>query len=96
LKDIDAAHKVNAKSFPRKDLFYLQLVYHNKKHLLATNNDETANKWIQYLLEGHYYADYMDKKMKEHLSETRQESVLLGTLLSNPTEEIEIQDLPVG
>ena len=54
LKDITAAHRVNSNTQSRKDLFYIQVVmfieltqqllYHNKKHLLATNNEENANK----------------------------------------------------
>jgi Serine/threonine protein kinase len=65
--------------------------YH-KKHIMACNNEDVANKWVAYLNQGVAYATYIEEKMKKELQSVDGASSLVSSFIETPTEELELED----
>ena len=58
---------------------------------MACKNEETANKWVTYMIQGVVYANYLEDKLKEEMNKNENESVVTEYIQQN-TEEIELED----
>lgn len=95
LKNIEGARRMKAGPLSDKKYHYIQLFY-QKRYLLACFNEETANKWVTYILQGIVYANYIDAHMKKqnHPKGLNAEENAEINYFEEASEEVELEDNP--
>jgi len=93
LKSIEGARRMKAGPLYDKTFYYVQVLY-QKRYIYACHNEETANQWVKYIIQGVVYANYVEGKLqkeknKKGAKESQKEAI---NYFEDPSEEVVIDD----
>jgi len=64
LRSIEGARRMKAGPLYDKSFYYIQILY-QKRYIYACYNEETANQWVKYIIQGVVYANYIENKLRK-------------------------------
>jgi len=71
LKSIEGVRRMKAGPLYDKEFHYIQLLY-QKRYIFACQNEETANKWVTYIIQGSVYTNYMENRLQNQAKKDKE------------------------